>query len=82
MSSKQESVPSSRTSSVSTSGNTAPTTQSGTSTPLSEGALSSQNANPSAIDREWALEEERRIARLQQAARELGFDLPPRCYRM
>lgn len=54
---------------------------SGSSTPLSAQALSRQNSNPSAVDQQWALEEVRRIARLQQAARELGFDLPSQCYR-
>lgn len=54
---------------------------SGVATPLSAQALSLQNANPSAVDQQWALEEVKRIARLQQAARELGFDLPPQCYR-
>lgn len=57
------------------------TRYSGVSTPLTAQALSVQNANPSAVDQQWALEEVRRIARLQQAARDLGFDLPPQCYR-
>jgi hypothetical protein len=54
---------------------------SGASTPLSIQALSLQNANPSAVDQQWALEEVKRIARLQRAACELGFDLPSQCYR-
>lgn len=53
----------------------------GASTPLSARALSIQDANPSAVDYQWALEEVRRIARLQKAARELGFELPAECYR-
>ena len=54
---------------------------SGTSTPLSAEALSAQNAIPSAVDKQWMLEEAKRIARLQEAAYEMGFDLPPQCYR-
>ncbi|XPS80493.1 hypothetical protein M3J09_012446 [Ascochyta lentis] len=76
----QVSNSSSRTSSLSQCGDATPSS-SGTSTPLSAETLSAQNANPDAVDQQWILEETRRVARLQQAARELGFDLPPHCYK-
>lgn len=55
--------------------------QSSGSTRLSAKALATQNAHPSMVDYQWALEEENRVKRLQKAARELGFELPSRCFR-
>jgi hypothetical protein len=31
------------------------------------------------MDHQWAIEEEKRVERLQQAAKELGFELPSQC---
>ncbi|KAF2634768.1 hypothetical protein P280DRAFT_474368 [Massarina eburnea CBS 473.64] len=50
------------------------------STPLSAGALQTRNADASALSQYWQAEEEKRVERLVKASRELGFELPRRCY--
>jgi hypothetical protein len=49
-------------------------------TPLSEAALRKQNTNMPLAGYLWEIEERKRIERLQRAAIELGFELPPQCY--
>jgi 5-enolpyruvylshikimate-3-phosphate synthase len=47
---------------------------------LTVAALVAQNASPVAQARYWEKEEDNRIERLIKASRELGFELPRRCY--
>lgn len=49
-------------------------------TNLTEAALKEHDATSAVNDHRWAVEERKRVERLQLAAKELGFELPRECF--
>jgi hypothetical protein len=47
---------------------------------LTASALQARNADDEALGRYWEEQERERVARLVKAGRQLGFELPWRCY--
>ncbi|EOA83512.1 hypothetical protein ACJQWK_00283 [Exserohilum turcicum] len=74
MSSQNTSIQTTGTSNGSTVASS-PATEPSHTVQLSEAALREHNANDALNEQHWAAEEKRRKERLQQAAKELGFEL-------